>query len=69
MRCNPANRALAGTARCPPTRQWQQAHPEAVYRWETRDGHYRLDVDNEADRQAVEHLTGQSLRWPHDLDL
>lgn len=50
-------------------RQWQQAHPEAVYRWETRDGHYRLDVDNEADRQAVEHLTGQSLRWPHDLDL
>jgi len=50
-------------------RQWQQAHPEAVYRWETRDGHYRLDVDNEADRQAVEQLTGQSLRWPHDLDL
>ena len=49
-------------------RQWQLAHPEAVYHWETPHGHYRLDVDNEADRQAVEQLTGQSLRWPHDLD-
>ncbi len=50
-------------------RQWQRAHPEAVYRWTTPDAHYRLDVDNEADRQAVEQMTGQSLRWPHDLDL
>ena len=49
-------------------RQWQQAHPEAVYHWETPHGHYRLDVDNEADRQAFEQLTGHSLRWPHDLD-
>ena len=49
-------------------RQWQQAHPEAVYRWETPHGHYRLDVDNEADCQAVAQLTGQSLHWPHDLD-
>lgn len=49
-------------------RQWQLAHPAAVYHWETPHGHYRLDVDNEADRQAVEQLTGQSLRWPNDLD-
>lgn len=49
-------------------RQWQQAHPEAVYHWETPHGHYRLDVDNETDRQAVAQLTGQSLHWPHDLD-
>ena len=49
-------------------RQWQLAHPEAVYRWETPHGHYRLDVDNETDRQAVAQLTGQSLHWPHDLD-
>jgi molybdenum cofactor cytidylyltransferase len=49
-------------------RQWMQAHPEAVYRWETPHSHYRLDVDNESDRQAVEQLTGQSLRWPHDLE-
>lgn len=50
-------------------RQWMQAHPEAVYRWETPHRHYRLDVDNEADRLAVEQLTGQSLRWPDDLNL
>lgn len=49
-------------------RQWQRAHPEAVYHWETPHGHYRLDVDNELDVQAVEQLTGQSLRWPHDLN-
>jgi len=49
-------------------RQWMQAHPEAVYRWGTPDSHYRLDVDNEEDRLAVAQLTGQSLRWPHDLE-
>lgn len=49
-------------------RQWQRAHPEAVYHWETPYGLYRQDVDNEADRQAVEQLTGKSLRWPHDLE-
>jgi molybdenum cofactor cytidylyltransferase len=49
-------------------RQWQKAHPQSVYHWEIPHVHYRLDVDNEADRQAVEQLTGQSLRWPHDLN-
>jgi molybdenum cofactor cytidylyltransferase len=49
-------------------RQWMQSHPEAVYRWETPDVHYRLDVDNEEDRQAVEQMTGKSLRWPDDLN-
>lgn len=50
-------------------RQWMQAHPEALHRWETPHSHYRLDVDNDSDRQAVEQLTGQSLSWPHDLNL
>ena len=58
---------LAGDERMG-ARQWQLAHPEAVHHWETPHGHYRLDVDNEADRQAVEQLSGQSLRWPEDLD-
>jgi molybdenum cofactor cytidylyltransferase len=49
-------------------RQWMQSHPEAVYRWETPDVHYRLDVDNEEDRQAVEQMTGKSLCWPDDLN-
>jgi molybdenum cofactor cytidylyltransferase len=50
-------------------RQWMQAHPEALHRWDTPHSHYRLDVDNDSDRQAVEQLTGQSLSWPHDLNL
>jgi molybdenum cofactor cytidylyltransferase len=50
-------------------RQWQQANPDAVYRWTTSDAHFRLDVDNEQDRQQFETLTGQSLRWPDDLNL
>jgi molybdenum cofactor cytidylyltransferase len=59
---------LAGDAQMG-ARQWQLAHPEAVYRWVTPHGHYRQDVDHEADRLAVERLTGQTLRWPHDLNL
>lgn len=50
-------------------RQWMQAHPEAVHRWETPHSLFRLDVDNESDRLAVEQLTGQSLSWPSDLNL
>ena len=49
-------------------RQWQQANPDAVYRWATPDAHFRLDVDNEQDRQQFEKLTGHSLRWPDDLN-
>jgi molybdenum cofactor cytidylyltransferase len=49
-------------------RQWMQAHPKAVYRWEIPHGHYRLDVDNEEDCLAVAQLMGQSLHWPHDLE-
>jgi molybdenum cofactor cytidylyltransferase len=48
-------------------RQWQQAHPDRVYRWETPHACFRQDVDNEADRQAIEALTGQRLCWPDDL--
>jgi molybdenum cofactor cytidylyltransferase len=48
-------------------RQWQKAHPDELYRWKTPDARYRLDVDNEQDRQTVETLTGQSLLWPSDL--
>lgn len=48
-------------------RQWQQAHPEEVYRWKTPHRPYRLDVDNEDDRHALEILTGYSLNWPSDL--
>lgn len=50
-------------------RQWQQAHPQAVFRWETPHGHYRVDVDNAADQLAFEQLTGRRLHWPDDMHL
>ncbi len=50
-------------------RQWQAMHPQAVYRWETSNDHYRTDVDSEDDRRSVEASTGQHLRWPVDLDV
>ena len=50
-------------------RQWQQAHPEAAWHWETPHPHYRLDIDNEDDRLAFEKMTGKNLHWPHDLNL
>jgi molybdenum cofactor cytidylyltransferase len=48
-------------------RQWQQAYPEGLYRWETPNPHYRMDVDNEEDRQTLQALTGHRLCWPDDL--
>lgn len=61
-----ARQILAGDAQTG-ARQWQALHPQAVYRWETPNDHYRIDVDNEDDRRAVEALTGQRLHWPDDL--
>lgn len=57
---------LAGDAQMG-ARQWQRAHPEGVYRWNTPNGHYRTDVDTEEDRLALERLTGHRLSWPADL--
>lgn len=61
-----ARQILAGDAQTG-ARQWQARHPQAVYRWETPNDHYRIDVDNEDDRCAIEALTGLRLRWPDDL--
>jgi molybdenum cofactor cytidylyltransferase len=57
---------LAGDAQMG-VRQWQQAHPEGVYRWETPHRPYRLDVDNEDDCHHLKTLTGYTLNWPPDL--
>lgn len=48
-------------------RQWQAAHPDGVYRWNTPNTHYRTDVDSEADRLALQTQTGLRLVWPEDL--
>lgn len=49
-------------------KQWQQTHPERLYRWPSTNAHYRMDVDTEADRLALEALTGHRLRWPDEWD-
>jgi molybdenum cofactor cytidylyltransferase len=48
-------------------RQWQSAHPEAVYRWVSANQRYRTDVDSPADIEALAERTGHRLRWPSDL--
>lgn len=48
-------------------KQWQAAHPHAVYRWGTANTHYRTDVDSPDDIEALAARTGQRLRWPADL--
>lgn len=47
-------------------KQWQQAHPQGLERWHTLSAHYRIDVDSEKDRLALEALTGRRLRWPSE---
>lgn len=48
-------------------KQWQAAHPHAVYRWATANTHYRTDVDSPEDIETLAARTGQRLRWPADL--
>lgn len=57
---------LAGEARVG-CRQWQAAHPEAVYHWTSSNQRYRTDVDTPEDIEALAARTGHRLRWPADL--
>jgi CTP:molybdopterin cytidylyltransferase MocA len=45
-------------------RQWQQAHPEQVYRWPCDNEHYTMDLDSPEDVQAFTLRTGRDLVWP-----
>lgn len=62
-----AQQILASDARFG-AKQWQQAHPQGIDRWQTPNAHYRIDVDSEEDRLALEALTGRRLRWPDGLN-
>jgi molybdenum cofactor cytidylyltransferase len=57
---------LAGEARVG-CKQWQAAHPEAVYRWVSANRRYSTDVDSLADIAALAARTGHQLRWPANL--
>jgi molybdenum cofactor cytidylyltransferase len=54
---------LAGDARLG-CKQWQAAHPEAVYAWATANKRYRQDVDSPEDIAQLAAQTGHQLRWP-----
>lgn len=45
-------------------RQWQTAHPDKAFAWPTNNIHYRLDVDSEADIEAIARISGLRLGWP-----
>lgn len=57
---------LAGDARVG-CRQWRQAHPEAVYAFESDNRRYRVDVDTAEDVARFERETGHALHWPAAL--
>lgn len=45
-------------------KQWQQQNPERVYRWQTDNDHYCVDIDSLADIEALAQQRGIQLRWP-----
>ncbi len=45
-------------------KQWQATHSDAVYRWETDNPHYRIDVDTPEDIETLARQNGLDLRWP-----
>ena len=48
-------------------KQWQIANPERVYRWQTTNGHYRIDIDTLDDIEIFAARTGLQLRWPSSI--
>lgn len=45
-------------------KDWQQEHPERVYRWPTNNPRYRVDVDCPADLDRIERDWNAKLTWP-----
>ena len=45
-------------------RQWQQAHPQAVYRWPATSAGYAVDLDTPEDIERLRAAGVQDVRWP-----
>ncbi len=45
-------------------KQWQSDYPEHVYRWQTANAHYRIDIDTPGDIDTFAAQTGLPLHWP-----
>lgn len=50
-------------------KQWQIANPERVYRWQTTNEHYRIDIDTLDDIETFAARTGLQLRWPNSIPI
>jgi len=44
-------------------KEWQKQHPQKVYRWETPNFNYCIDVDTQEDIVSLTKLTGHLLKW------
>lgn len=45
-------------------RQWQQSHPQAVFRWPAPLEGYAVDLDTPEDIERLRRETGRALHWP-----
>ena len=48
-------------------REWQNAHPDQVYFYQTQNDHYFRDIDTEEDMVKFAEQTGYALAWPKTL--
>ncbi len=45
-------------------KKWASDHPDAFYKWNTRNPHYRVDLDNQDDIEQLKRCYGLSVTWP-----
>lgn len=48
-------------------RRFTDEHPEVVYRYDTPNAHFILDLDTPDDIDALKQRTGLSLQWPTSI--
>jgi molybdenum cofactor cytidylyltransferase len=56
--------AVRSDPRWPSPREWQSAHPQAVYRWSTSNTAYRIDIDTPEALERFNRAGIGTLRWP-----
>lgn len=50
-------------------KQWQIANPEQVYRWQTKNENYCIDIDASDDIKKFATRTGLHLLWPSSIQV
>lgn len=49
------------------SRRWREVNPERVHWFDTKNIHYRVDIDTEEDIARFAERTGRQLQWPQTL--